>query len=122
MDKLTIANIARGALAEQFDVELEKVLDNVLDPNTEAKKPRKIQITVEIKPNDEKRGNATVKVTTKSTIIPSNSLVTMIVIGKDKEGNIEAAELGQEIYGQMEIKDNGAIEESGNVVNYKRNM
>lgn len=118
MEKLTIANIARGALTEQFETELEKVLENIIDPNTDAKKSRKITISMEFKPN-EQRNMAAIKCQAKSTTVPANTVETAIIIGKGKEG-VEAAELGQETYGQLEIKDNGAIEETGNVINYVR--
>lgn len=119
MDKLTMSNMARGALSEQFETELEKVLENIMDPNTEAKKPRKITINMEFKPN-EQRNMAQIKCQAKSVVVPANTVETAIIIGKNNDGGIEAAELGQEVYGQMEIKEDGEIQETGNVVNYVR--
>lgn len=119
MDKLTIANLAKGALVEQFEVELEKVLDNILDPNTEAKKARKITMTLEIKPN-EQRNMADIKFHTKSNLIPANAVSTAILINKDGQGNVAAAELGQEVYGQLKIDEKGDIQETGSKVSYIR--
>jgi hypothetical protein len=120
LDKLTISNLAKGALVEQFEGELEKVLDNIVDPNTAAMKVRKITITVEIKPND-KRNMADIKFHTKSNLIPANAVSTAILIDKDSQGNVAAAELGQEVYGQLKIDDKGGIEEAGSKVTYIRN-
>lgn len=119
MDRLTIANLARGALVEQFETELEKVLDNIIDPNTDPKKARKIQITLEIKPN-EKRNMADVKFQTKSNLVPVNTVSTAIIIDKDKDGNVAAAELDREIVGQLKFADDGNIEETGTKVTYIR--
>jgi predicted KAP-like P-loop ATPase len=120
LDKLTISNLAKGALVEQFEGELEKVLDNIVDPNTAAMKVRKITITLEIKPN-EHRNMADIKFHTKSSLIPANAVSTAILINKDTSGNVEAAELGQEVFGQMKLDEKGEIKEAGNVVSYVRN-
>lgn len=119
MDKLTIANLAKGALVEQFEAELEKVLGNIIDPNTDPKKARKITMTLEIKPND-KRNMADVKFQTKSALVPANTVSTAIIIDKDSQGNVAAAELGQEVYGQLQLDEKGDIGEAGKVVNYVR--
>lgn len=119
MDKLTIANIARGAVVEQFDSELEKVLENIMDPNTDPKKVRKIQINLQIKPN-EKRNMAEVKCQTKSSLIPANIVETAITIGKSTDGTIAAAELDSEVFGQLKLGDEGNIEEAGRVVQYHK--
>lgn len=119
MDRLTIANMARGALVEQFDAEFEKVLDNIVDPNTDPKKARKIQITIEIKPN-EKRNMADIKFQTKSNLVPANTVSTAIIIDRDKDGNVAAAELSQEVVGQLKFTDDGSIEETGTKVTYIR--
>jgi hypothetical protein len=119
LDRLSISNLAKGALVEQFEMELEKVLDNIVDPNTDAMKARKIQINLEIKPN-ESRNMAHVKFQTKSSLVPANTVSTAIIIDKDSQGNVAAAELGQEVYGQLKLDDNGGIEEAGSKISYIR--
>ena len=44
--KIDLSKIANTALQEKVDKELEKVLDNILDLNTEAKETRKVTITL----------------------------------------------------------------------------
>ena len=39
---LNLAEMAQGAFMEQFNLELAKVLENIKDPNTDAKKPREL--------------------------------------------------------------------------------
>lgn len=42
--KLYLSQIGEGGLQEKVDKELEKVFDNILDPNTETKTARKLTI------------------------------------------------------------------------------
>lgn len=41
---VSLENIGRGAALERFDVELQKVLENVLDPNTKPTATRKVTL------------------------------------------------------------------------------
>jgi hypothetical protein len=101
IERLNIANIARGALVEQADEEIQKVLDNIKDPNTDPKKVRKVSITITFKPN-EKRNLANVNFQTKATLIPALPVETNIVIEKDsRNGKAVAAEIFSEMAGQL---------------------
>jgi hypothetical protein len=119
LEKLTIANLAGGALGEQFEAGLEEVLNNIADPNTDSMKTRKMQINIEFKPND-KRNKADIAFQVKTSLVPVNKVSTAIIIDKDSQGNVAAAELGQEVYGQLKLDENGGIEEAGNKVSYIR--
>ncbi len=91
---INIANLANGALAEQFDIELEKVLDNIADPNTDPKKARKITINITFKPS-ETRDFSAVSFQTKSALVPVRSVESRIILDKDSSGNVHAAEIRQ---------------------------
>ena len=54
--KIDLSKIANTALQEKVDKELEKVLDNILDPNTEAKATRKVIITLTMSTDDARTG------------------------------------------------------------------
>lgn len=41
-----------GALTERFNLEMERVLNNVFDQNTNPKAKRQIQIVIDIVPNE----------------------------------------------------------------------
>lgn len=45
----------RGAFEERVDYEMDKVIQNILDPNTKATAKRKITLTIELTPDDERR-------------------------------------------------------------------
>ena len=53
-DRLSLANLNHGAAIELFDFELQKVLDNIMDPNAKAEAIREITLKVKIKPNKDR--------------------------------------------------------------------
>lgn len=92
MDKLNIANIARGALLERADVEIDTVLKNILDKNTDYRKARKVTLELSFKPTDETRENVFVDLKAKSSVQPYNPVTTQIFVGKDDDGQVVAEE------------------------------
>ena len=120
MDKFNIANLAKGALIEQAEGEIQKVIDNIADPNTDCKKARKVTITLTFKPIDESRELATIDIQTKSSVVPYDSVRTNICLGKDNEGNVIAEEYTKgTIAGQTAIDidyDTGEILNESKVV------
>jgi hypothetical protein len=53
-EPITLANLANGAAVEKFGIELQRVLDNIVDPNTKADAVREVILKVKIKPNDKR--------------------------------------------------------------------
>jgi hypothetical protein len=86
---INIGNICDGALVEAFEVELAKVIANVMDQNTEAKKRRSITMTVDFHPKDDRTQiNVEFTISTKTAgLIPSTS---RIFIARDGEGGLHA--------------------------------
>lgn len=67
MIPLSIPNLCNGGLVERLHGEMRRAVENILDPNTEAKKARKVTLTITIKPN-EHRNMAEVEQTSSSFI------------------------------------------------------
>lgn len=42
MEKLSLETLMQGAVQEKFENELKRVLENIMDPNTDFKKKRKL--------------------------------------------------------------------------------
>jgi hypothetical protein len=102
---LPLSFMANGAIQEKLDCELEKIFDNIHDPNTEAKDKRAITIKLEFVPDDNRQ---TVKVNSNISIKLANVKdVSMTVLtGKDlSNGKIEAKELKSNIPGQTYFDD-----------------
>ena len=55
-----ILNIGNGMILELVDVELKKTLTNLVDPNTDYKKMRKITLELKFKQNEEQ--NSRIKI------------------------------------------------------------
>lgn len=103
MDSTSILEMAKGAITEQFDIEVGKVITNILDPNTEAKKKRTITLTVDFVPDD-KRETVTITANAKSKLLPNNAIRTGLYIGADaKTGELQAVELVPNIPGQLAL-------------------
>ena len=73
----SIMRMARGAFEERVDYEMDKVIQNILDPNTKATAKRKITLTIELTPDDERR-QIQVSVTAKSTLAATNPVAEMV--------------------------------------------
>lgn len=52
MSEVNILELAKGAIQEQINCEMGKVMANIVDPNTDAKTARKLTITLTMKPDE----------------------------------------------------------------------
>lgn len=91
--KLTVENLYNGGVMERIQEEVQRVIANISDPNTEAKKPRKIKMEMTIKPN-EQRNTAEVVVSTSSVLQAPRPIETSIMIEFDpRTGVLGASEI-----------------------------
>lgn len=110
MKHMDMEKFANGAFTSQINRELEKVTENIQDPNTDATAKRRITVVIEFKPN-EARNFVTTGVQAKSTLAPALGAVTALNMGKDlKTGEVEAVEIGNQIPGQMSMDEVEAIQ------------
>lgn len=89
----SIMRMARGAFEERVDYEMDKVIQNILDPNTKATAKRKITLTIELTPDDERR-QIQVSVTAKSTLAATNPVATSLYVTDDDPGVLVPHEVG----------------------------
>lgn len=93
MIPLSIPNLCNGGLVERLHGELRRAVENILDPNTEAKKSRTVTLKITIKPN-EHRNMAEVTVSTTANLCPPAPIETGLYIGKDpRTGEVDAQEM-----------------------------
>lgn len=97
----SIVQMARGAIEERIDLEMSRMLENVLDPNTKATAKRKLTVTFEIQPDDERK-TLSVAATAKSALAPTNPVATALYVGKIGE-EIQAVEMTAQIPGQADL-------------------
>lgn len=112
---IDLNKFAGGAVAEKLNMELQKVLANIADPNTDHKKARKVSLTLTLKAN-EQRGLAVVMADVKSTLAPSKGVETQMMIDMDGQGNVVGAELRSGIPGQTYFDEEGVKTDTGHPV------
>lgn len=85
LESVSLADLGRGAAVEKFAVELERVLENIADPNTDAEAKRKITLTVTFLPNEDRDTVATV-IDCGSKLAPPKVHGTVLFVGREKRG------------------------------------
>lgn len=98
----SILRMARGAFEERVDYEMDRVIQNILDVNTKPTAKRKITLTIELTPDDDRQTIA-VSVTAKSALAPTNPVTTALYCTDDDNGELVVAELVPQIPGQMKM-------------------
>lgn len=95
--------MAGGAFMAQLEYETGRVLQNIVDPSTDAKAKRKITVTFTILPNAE-RDRFGVSAEIKSAIAPASAVSTIVALGEE-DGSLVARELTAEVPGQTNAFD-----------------
>lgn len=105
MSKVNLEEFAGGALQEKFDDAVDKVLANMLDPNTPWKNKRKIAVEITFEQNED-RDDSSVNVSVVTKLAPVKPIGTRMAIGKNlKTGEVFAEEYGSQCRGQMTMDD-----------------
>lgn len=102
--KVTLETIGGKAAGELFDAELSRVLQNIADPNTDAKAKRVITLTFTFKPGKE-RTAAKVETKCKATLAGINTVESDVFIGMSK-GQLIAVEGTDPRQGKLFDKNN----------------
>lgn len=99
----SILEMARGGFLERVDYEMAKILANIMDPNTKATGKRKLTISMELTPDDD-RAVVNVGFTAKSALVPTNPVGTSLYItGDEATGEVCAVEMVPQIPGQFSL-------------------
>lgn len=108
IDASTLVN---GGLIEQLNNAIMEAVANIQDINTPAAKPRKVQLTLTIKPSASRR-EGEVEIQCKTTLQPRESVTTTIAMGTDMTtGKVVCEEIcAGENSGQCIIPGSGAFE------------
>lgn len=110
----SILEMARGAIMEQVDIEVGKIVENILDLNTDPKKKRTLQLTVDFTPTQD-RSQVAINATAKSKLQPNNAIQTTIYVGADSStGEIQAVEMVAQVPGQQSF--NGSVQEEPKIL------
>lgn len=109
----SIMQMARGAFQERVDYEMEKVVSNILDPNTKATAKRKITLVIELVPDDDRRQIA-VNVMAKSALAPTSPVGTALFVTSDDNGELAVVEMVPQVPGQTSM--GGEVQEEPKIL------
>ena len=105
MARVNLETFAGGALQEKFDDAMEKVLQNMTDPNTPWKNKRKITVEVTFEQNED-RDDSSVNVSVIPKLAAVKPVETRMAIGRDlATGKCYAEDYGNTVRGQMSFDD-----------------
>jgi hypothetical protein len=90
-NQITLGNLGGGAAVEKFEDELAKVIENILDPNTDAQAKRGIRLDVKIVPNCD-RTFGKIEIVAQAKLAPAVAYETQAFFGKAKSGDPVAYE------------------------------
>jgi len=124
-----VNTLAGGALLERLNIELQRLAENIADPNTKADAVRAVIVEIKVKP-DETRTVAVSEISVKSKLAPPRGIPTKFIVDRDKNGKAVIAELKSGVKDQLMIDDDGDLaddrgrkinppEDSGKVVKFK---
>ena len=94
-----------GALTERFNRELNRVLQNVFDPNTKPDAKREIAVKISVVPN-EQRDAAIFSLAVTSKLAPAVNIAQTVFLDMDDDGRITATERVSQTPGQIDMEGN----------------
>ena len=97
-----------GAVLERFSAALKTVHKNIIDPNTDATKARKVTLDLTIKPSKD-RTSAEFNLICKPTLAPPVAVTQSMVLNRNDAGEVVALQtggsVGDQLPGQMDVED-----------------
>jgi hypothetical protein len=89
--RTSLATIANGAVAEQFQYELMRILANCDDLNTPAKETRKLTIEFSFTPDGSRQAIETV-IAMKAKLCGPKASETVVFVVRDQHGEVFAVD------------------------------
>ena len=115
----SLMEMAQGAFKERVDYELARVVENILDLNTNAVAKRKIQVNITLIP-DKQRQAVQVQVDTTSKLAPVEPVGTTLMFQAAETGELCLLEVGAHVPGQMML--DGSEQEPSKIVALQRDL
>lgn len=106
--KIDLGNLSGGAVGERIALEINRVLSNIDDPNTEATAARKLVLTITFKP-DEEREVVRTGITARVSLAPPKEILTKLILDRDADGQVVGAELISNMKNQLMINNEGDV-------------
>lgn len=91
--EISLETLKGGAALEIVNQMLADVWENILDPNTDAKKKRQVVLKLKFSPSED-RETVGIEIETKNDLAPHSAITTTASIGRDMDGIAVASEFG----------------------------
>ena len=119
VQNINILQVAKGAIMEQIEVEMAKIMDNLVDPNTSWKESRKLEIKLEFKNIDERRESVAMAGQAKSKLSPNTPIGVLLYSHLTTDGGIVAIELNKPDPNQLTFDEEQGLATT-NVINMRK--
>ena len=97
--------LCNGALTERFSAEFAKFLRNLVDPNTDAKKKRKLILVLEATPNAE-RDFCVMNYDVQTKLAAPSTISQTAFLTQNSNGEVIASQVTNQIPGQIDMDGN----------------
>ncbi len=87
--KLSLATLKGGAAIEMVDEAIQELLENIVDPNTDATTKRKVTLSLTLAP-DQERESMHIKIDVRSSFAPHEAVGTIAFISHTRDGVVAA--------------------------------
>ncbi len=115
--RASILEMAKGAISERVDYEMGRVIQNILDPNTDPRKARKITVELTFVPSAD-RTFIQVGAVAKSKLEPTTMIQTSLSTYTPFDGTPQFIENTTQVAGQMGL--DGEVEPSPKILQFKQ--
>lgn len=105
---ININTLSGGAVAERLNRELQRVAENVMDPNTKPDAVRTVTVTIKIKPNETRQLGVT-DIQVKSALAPTRGIPAQFIFDYDRAGKAVMAELQSADRNQLMVDNDGDV-------------
>lgn len=106
MEKFNLQDFAGGAVSEQISAAMQRIYENIADPNTLPEKARKLTVELTFKPNKSDRTDVDVFAVVKTSLQPRAAIESRMIVEGDGLGNVRAAEWSKSaMKGQLEFEE-----------------
>lgn len=99
----SLDQVMNGAVNERFKTELEKVWQNIFDPNTNPEQKRSVTLTFTFKPN-QNRDAAAMSFNVSSKVAPPVPVQQTVLMYQRDDGSVIVTERTEQIPGQMDME------------------
>ena len=103
MDKASILDMAHGAIKERVDYAMGEIIQNILDPNTDPAKTRKLTVELTFSPSST-RDYIPFTSVVKTKLQPTTAIQTSLSLHSDYTGKSKFVENTPQIPGQFNLE------------------